>query len=205
MKPPSASSSIRVSLNTGLGAFAHVGQNEFEAGQAVGRRFSDEGAKHLVCVIHVAGNIGLEDRCRGVKDTFTGTVDNVQVDIANIVDAGNTIQSTLLSDTSIDGVVTLGAQIAIAARQARDDAGSSAVIGTFDMSEDVLDAVSAGTILFAVDQQPYLQGYMPVVMLELYISNGNILGGGELVRTGPNFITKDDAAQVLEFAKNGTR
>jgi simple sugar transport system substrate-binding protein len=156
-------------------------------------------------VIHEVGNIGLEDRCNGIKDTFQGTVENVQVDIANVADAGNTIKSKLLSDASVDAVVTLNAQVAMAAVQAAADAGSAAKVGTFDLSQDALQAIVDGKLVFAVDQQEYLQGYIPVVLLELYIANGNTLGGGQPVLTGPSFVTKDNAAQVLEWAKAGTR
>lgn len=200
-----------VSINSGaedsakVGAIAHVGQTERVAGQAVGNRLNDLGLKNVICVIHEVGNIGLEDRCGGIKDTFKGTISNVQVDIANVADAGNTIKSKLLSDTSIDGVVTLNAQIAMAAEQARDAAGSNAKVGTFDLSTDVLNAVKDGKLLFAVDQQEYLQGYIPVVLLELYINNRNTLGGGMPVLTGPSFVTQENAAQVLQYAQNGTR
>ncbi|WP_022900357.1 sugar ABC transporter substrate-binding protein [Humibacter albus] len=200
-----------VTINSGLaqsqeyGAITHVGQDEELAGESVGKRLDSEGLKNVLCIIHEAGNQGLEQRCDGIKKTFTGTVKNVQVDINNVADAGNTIKSALLSDTSVDGVVALNPEVAVAAEQARDNAGSKAKVATFDVSSDVLKLIEQGKILFAVDQQQYLQGYLPIVFLHLYKSNGNTVGGGMPVYSGPGYITKDNAAQVAKYAKNGTR
>jgi simple sugar transport system substrate-binding protein len=102
-------------------------------------------------------------------------------------------------------VLTLNPGIAIAARDAIRDAGSSAKLATFDLSGDVIDAINNDEILFAVDQQQYLQGYLPVVFLNLYKTNLNTVGGGLPVLTGPGFVTKDNAAQVAELAQSGTR
>jgi simple sugar transport system substrate-binding protein len=95
--------------------------------------------------------------------------------------------------------------IAIAARDAIADSGSSALLATFDLSGDVVDAILAGEIAFAVDQQQYLQGYLPVVFLHLYLTNANTVGGGLPVLTGPGFVTEDNAAAVKELAAAGSR
>ncbi|GAB3803754.1 sugar ABC transporter substrate-binding protein [Humibacter antri] len=200
-----------ITINSGLaqsqayGAITHVGQDEELAGESVGKKLNADGLKNVLCVIHEAGNQGLEQRCAGVAKTFGGTVKNIQVDINNVADAGNTIKSALLSDSSVDGVLALNPEIAVAAEQARDSAGSKAQIATFDVSSDVLKLIEQGKILFAVDQQQYLQGYLPIVFLHLYKTNGNTVGGGMPVYSGPGYITKDNAAQVAKFAKNGTR
>lgn len=200
-----------ITINSGeaewsqYGAITHVGQDETIAGEAVGNKLNDAGARNAICVIQEAGNIALEQRCAGVAKTFHGTVKNIQVDISNIADVQNTIKSALLSDPSIDAVVSLQAQVSIAAEQARDTAGSKAKVVSFDVSSDVLKDVEHGKILFAVDQQPYLQGYLPIVFLHLYKTNGNSVGGGQPVLTGPAFVTKDNAAQVAKYAANGTR
>lgn len=200
-----------ITINSGLekskefGAQTHVGQSEFIAGQGAGEKLAAGGAKNVICVIHEAGNSGLEDRCKGAADTLGGTVSNVQVDVANVADAQNTIKSKLLADPSIDGVLTLNPSIAVAASQAVTEAKSKAILATFDVSADVTKLIEDGKILFAVDQQPYSQGYLPVVFLVLQKRNGDVVGGGQPVYSGPGFVTKDNAAQVAKFAKNGTR
>jgi simple sugar transport system substrate-binding protein len=187
------------------GALSYIGSDETVAGQAVGTGLKQAGTKHVVCVIQEAGNVALEQRCAGVKSTLGGTVTNLQVDNNNLPGAQSLIQAKLQADTSIDGVVTLGAQVATVAEAAIKGANSKAKLATFDLNGDVAKAVEDGSMLFAVDQQPYLQGYLSVVMLTQYKSNLNVLGGGLPVLTGPNLITKDNAAQVLKLAAAGTR
>jgi ABC-type sugar transport system substrate-binding protein len=200
-----------ITINSGLdkskefGAQTHIGQSEFIAGQGAGEQLADAGAKNVICVIHEAGNSGLEERCEGAADTLGGTVSNVQVDVANVADAQNTIKSKLLADPSIDGVLTLNPSIAVAASQAVTEAASTAVLATFDVSADVTKLIEDGKILFAVDQQPYSQGYLPVAFLALQKRNGDVVGGGLPVYSGPGFVTKENAAQVAKFAANGTR
>ena len=82
---------------------------------------------------------------------------------------------------------------------------NSVTLATFDLSPEVLDAVSAGPIAFAVDQQPYLQGYLPVVFLELAVRNRNEVGAGQMVATGPSLVTKDNAAAIAALSEQGTR
>ncbi|WP_105036145.1 sugar ABC transporter substrate-binding protein [Cryobacterium aureum] len=200
-----------ITINSGLeqskafGAQTHVGQSEFIAGQGAGEQLAAADVSNVICVIHEAGNSGLEERCRGAADTLGGKVTNVQVDVANVADAQNTIKSSLLADSSIDGVLTLNPGVAVAASQAIEEAASSAKLATFDVSSDVTQLILDGKILFAVDQQPYSQGYLPVTFLTLQARNGDVVGGGMPVYSGPGFVTKDNAEQVAKFAKNGTR
>jgi len=200
-----------VTINSGIersaefGALTHIGQSETVAGEAVGTELADAGLTNALCVIQEAGNVGLEDRCSAAAKTFGGTMTNLQVDGTNDADVKATIKSKLQADPSIDGVLTLGGQYAIDAVGAVEESGSSAKVGTFDLSEDVVSDVENGSILFAVDQQPYVQGFLGVTALELYVTNGNVIGGGQPVYSGPAFVTKDNAAQVAEFAANGTR
>ncbi len=93
----------------------------------------------------------------------------------------------------------------MAAVEAVNTAASKAKLATFDLSGDVVKAIEDGKILFAVDQQQYLQGYLPVVFLALYNRNANTVGGGQPVLTGPGFVTKDNAAKVQALAEAGTR
>jgi simple sugar transport system substrate-binding protein len=201
-----------ITINSGqsrsaeFGAITHVGQDETTAGKAVGERLNQEGQTgKVLCVIHEAGNIGLEDRCSAVASTYSGQVENLQVDGTDTAQVQDTILSKLQSDPGVTTVLALQGQVAVAAVAAQDAAGTSAQIDTFDISSDVLDAITAGTITFAVDQQPYLQGYLPVSFLKLYATNGNIVGGGQPVNSGPAFVTSDNAADVARYAANGTR
>jgi simple sugar transport system substrate-binding protein len=201
-----------ITLNSGadqfgeLGAYTHVGQTEFVAGQGAGEQLAEAGGTNLLCVIHEQGNIGLEQRCEGAADTFGGRVENFQVTgTADIQTTLNEIQSKLQGDPSIDAVLSLNPDIAIAARDAVAGAGSSAQVATFDLSGDVVAAIEDGEILFAVDQQQYLQGYLPVVFLYLNNTNANTVGGGLPVLTGPGFVTADNAAEVADLAEAGTR
>jgi simple sugar transport system substrate-binding protein len=201
-----------VTLNSGaedyqkLGAITHVGQTETIAGAGAGAKLKEAGGKKLLCVIHEQANIGLNQRCDGAKKGFGGEVENLQVKGVNDIQTTLTeIQSKLQSDKAIDAVLTLNPDIAVAARDAIQGAGSEAKLATFDLSGDVVKAIQDGEIDFAVDQQQYLQGYLPVVFLALYKSNLNTVGGGQPVLTGPGYVTKDNAAQVAKLAEEGTR
>jgi len=200
-----------VTINSGLdrfkefGAITHIGQSETVAGEAVGERLKEEGLKNAVCVIQEAGNVGLEERCKAAAGSFGGKMENLQVDGTDDNAVQATITSKLQADTGIDVVLTLGGQYAIDAVSAVEESGSSAQVATFDLSEDVASNIEDGKILFAVDQQPYVQGFLGVTTLYLKSINGNDLGGGQPINSGPAFITKDNAAEVLKFAKNGTR
>ena len=201
-----------ITLNSGaeesasLGAITHVGQTETIAGEGAGAKLKDAGATKMICIIHEQGNIGLNQRCDGAKKTFGGEVENVQV--AGTSDISTTlteIQSKLESDSSIDGVLALNPDIAVAARDAVAGAGSEAKLATFDLSADVIKAIKDDEILFAVDQQQYLQGYLPVVFLTLNKTNLNTVGGGQFVLTGPGFVEKSNAAEIEKLAEAGTR
>lgn len=200
-----------ITINSGLqesaayGALTHVGQTEKTAGEGAGTELKKAGVTKLLCVIHEAGNAGLEDRCAGAAETLGGTTTNLQVDVSNLSEAQNTITSALQADPSIDGVLTLNNGVAISASGAIDSAGSKAKLATFDLDSKVTQAIKDGKILFAVDQQPYLQGYLPVVFLSLYNSNANVVGGGQPVLTGPSYVTKDNVDKVTEYAARGTR
>jgi simple sugar transport system substrate-binding protein len=201
-----------ITLNSGaedsadLGAITHVGQTESIAGEGAGAKFKEAGATKIICIIHEQGNVGLNQRCEGAKKGFGGDVENVQV--AGTSDVSTTlteIQSKLESDDSIDGVLALNPDIAVAARDAVAGASSDAKVATFDLSADVISAIKADEILFAVDQQQYLQGYLPVVFLTLNKTNLNTVGGGLPVLTGPGFVDKSNAAEIEKLAKEGTR
>lgn len=169
------------------------------------RKLKAAGLQNVICVIQEAGNVGLEDRCKAAAEAMGGTMTNLQVDGTDDNAVTSTITSKLQSEESIDGVLTLGGQYGIDAVSAVEESGSSAEVATFDLSEDVIKGIQDGSILFAVDQQPYVQGFEGVSALYLKDINGNDLGGGEPIYSGPAFITEENADTVLEFAEQGTR
>ncbi|GAA2251537.1 sugar ABC transporter substrate-binding protein [Streptomyces ruber] len=201
-----------VGLNSGtdewrdLGLLSFFGQDESVAGEALGKKLNETGAKHAVCVIHEQGNIGLESRCAGMAKTFEGESQTLNVNGTDMPSVKSTITAKLKQDSSIDEVVTLGAPFAMTAVQSVADAGSEAKIATFDMNKELTDAIQGGDIEFAVDQQPYLQGYLAVDSLWLYKNNGNYSGGGEQpVLTGPAFVDESNVDTVGRYAAKGTR
>ena len=201
-----------VGLNAGMdqwkqqGLLEFFGQDELVAGEAFGRKLNETGAKHAVCVVQVQGHVGLEQRCAGVRKTFKGRTDNLYVNGTDMPAVKSTITAKLKQDTSIDQVVTLGAPFALTAVQSASDAGSKAKVTTFDLNKDLVSAIKDGDVEFAVDQQPYLQGYLAVDSLWLYKNNGNYSGGGEQpVLTGPAFVDRSNVETVAEFAAKGTR
>jgi len=201
-----------ITLNSGetdskaLGAITHVGQDEVVAGRGAGQRFKQAGVKKVLCIIHEQGNIGLQQRCQGVKEGFGGTVTNLQVKgTADLATTQTEIKSKLQADKSYDQIIALNPDIAEAAKAAIKGASSSAKLATFDLSPDVIKDIQAGNIEFAVDQQQYLQGYLPIVFLKLYKENLNTVGGGLPVLTGPGFVDKSNASTVAKLAEAGTR
>ncbi len=87
----------------------------------------------------------------------------------------------------------------------RSNAGSNAKIVTFDTNAELVDAIKDGKVQWAIDQQPFLQGYLAVDSLWLYLNNGNVIGGGQPTLTGPAFIDKSNIDAIADYAKNGTR
>lgn len=192
-----------------IGAITHIGQDELIAGQAAGQRLADEGATHVLCVIHEVGNAGLDARCAGAAESIEaagGTLETVQVDLNDAAGVQSTISSTLQADDTIDAVLALGPTATSPALAALDELGADDIlVGGFDVSSDVIQAISDGRMLFTVDQQQYLQGYLPIVFLTLYRDNLNTVGGGQPVLTGPGFIDASNAEQVAELAGEGSR
>jgi simple sugar transport system substrate-binding protein len=201
-----------ITLNSGvddykaLGAITHVGQSEGIAGEAAGAKLKAAGVKKVLCVIHEQSNIGLQQRCDGVKKGFGGEVTNLQVKgTEDIATTQTEVKSKLQADKSYDGVIALNPDIAAAVKTAIKGAGSNAKLATFDLSPAILKDIAAGNVLFAVDQQQYLQGYLPVVFLKLFKDNANTVGGGQPVLTGPGFVEKSNATTVEKLSAAGTR
>jgi simple sugar transport system substrate-binding protein len=200
-----------ITINSGedqsaaYGALAHVGQNESIAGQQAGAKFKALGKTKLLCVIHEAGNVGQAQRCDGAKQGFAGNVQTLQVDITNPTDTESRIKGAVQADPSIDAVLTLNSQVAALAVSAVKSASSKAQVGTFDLNSDVVTAIKSGDVQFAVDQQQYEQGYLPVTMLKLYHDNANIIGAGKPILTGPDFVDKSNVDKIGAYVARGTR
>lgn len=200
-----------VGLNAGIehwenaGAVMFFGQDERIAGNAAGERLTDEGISTALCVIHEQGSVSLEARCDGATETFQGTMEKLYVDGTNMPSVRSRIEAKLAEDPDIERVLTLGAPFATTAVQSVADSGTDAQVVTFDTNADLVSAIENGDVAWAVDQQPYLQGYLAVTGLWLYITNGNAIGGEDVVLTGPSFITQENIAEVAEYAERGTR
>lgn len=200
-----------VAVNTGidawrdLGALAYFGQDDLVAGREVGTRLNHEGALNVLCVIQERGHVGLASRCDGTAETFHGVMQRIEVDGTRPQAVKADLMSRLQQDRSIDRVLTLGAPTALTALQAVGEANSYAEVVTFDTNTAVIEAVARGTIGWAVDQQPFLQGYLAVDALWLYLTNKNVIGGGFPTLTGPSFIDESNVDAVAERAEEGTR
>ena len=200
-----------ITVNSGEGAFdalktyeVHVGQSEEIAGEGAGKQFNDAGAKSVVVVIHEASNSGLTDRAKGVKKTFKGTTKTLLIPNAKADIPGTQakIKAYFAANKGTDALLGLDPDVTVPAQQA---APSGIKVGTFDVNPAVITGIKGGKILFAIDQQQYLQGYLPVVFAVLFVNNLNTVGGGQPVLTGPGIINKANAAKVAALAAKGTR
>lgn len=192
-------------VSKGLGALLHVGQEEFDAGLAAGEKMASMGQKKAICVNHEVGNVSLDDRCAGFAKGFGGSV-KVLPTTNDPSEIEAKVKAALDADDSIDTVMALGASLAgepsVAAVKAVGRAGEVAV-GSFDLSANFLESVSKGEAAFAIDQQQFLQGYLPVLFLSMHAEFGLMPGGN--VPSGPNLITRDKAAQVVDLSAKGIR
>src|SRR3989441_1598096 len=204
-----------ISINAGaevaksLGILVHVGQTEELAGFAGGQKMGAAGAKHALCVNQQVGVATLEQRCKGFSDAMKqvgATVKEIGVNGNNPTQTQQTIEAAIQHDPTIDGVMALGPQGSLPAIKALQDLNKTGQIklATFDLTPDVLQAIKNGQMLFAIDQQPYLQGYLPIVLLTLYKTNLNAIANDALM-TGPSFVTSDNVAKVIQLTGQGTR
>ena len=200
-----------ITVNSGLGAFdslptyeVHVGQTEDVAGQGAGKQFKKAGAKKVLIVIHEASNSGLTQRAAGVKSVLGGsgvkilTIPNAKSDIPG---TKAKVQAAFKADKSLDGFLGLDPDVTI---PCLDVLPKGTKAGTFDVGGSIKE-IQKGRMLFAIDQQQYLQGYLPVVFGVLYLTNLNTVGNGQPVLTGPGIINKANAAKVAALAAKGTR
>jgi simple sugar transport system substrate-binding protein len=200
-----------ITVNSGLGAFdtlptyeVHVGQTEDIAGQGAGKQFKAAGVKKLLIIIHEASNVGLQQRAAGVKSILGGgavkvlTIPGAKDDIPG---TKAKVSAAFKADKSLDGFLGLDPDVTI---PCLDVIPKGTKAGTFDVGGAIKE-IQRGRMLFAIDQQQYLQGYLPVVFAVLFVTNLNTVGNGKPVLTGPGIINKANAARVAALAAKGTR
>jgi simple sugar transport system substrate-binding protein len=204
-----------VAINSGedvyrkLGALLYVGQPEYAAGLKAGRRMAAAGVRNALCVNHQVGASSLALRCRGFAAALSrvgGRVRVVSVELQSQAQAEARIAAAA-SAPGIDGVLTLGPGGATPALRAFASRGlfGKVKLATFDLAPDILRALRAHRLLFAVDQQPFLQGYLPVLFLTQRALYGLMPAAGTVVPTGPNFVTPANAALVERLTNAGIR
>ncbi len=203
-----------VSINSGsaiyrrLGVLAHIGQPEDRAGEGAGNRLAAAGVRRALCVNQQVGNQGLDERCRGLARAMRAVGGRSRV--LSVDDMSPSTPKRIadaVRSGGIDGVLALNSTTGVQAVKAVDLAGQAArvKVATFDLGPDVLAAVRSGRLLFAVDQQAYLQGYLPVVLLTQRARYGLFPAQGDVIPTGPNFVTKADAGKAIELSKRSIR
>jgi simple sugar transport system substrate-binding protein len=188
-----------------VGALTYVGQTEFDAGVAAGERMAKAGVQSALCINHEQGNAALDDRCSGFTEGLGGDVEQIAV-TTDPTAARSGIKTALRQNEGVDGLLTLNPGVADQGLRALEESGRSEEItfATFDLSPSVLEAVRDGNMLFATDQQQFLQGYLPVVLLTDYIQYG-VSPVNTAIPTGPAFITEDNAEQVINLSEEGIR
>jgi len=188
-----------------LGALTYIGQTEIEAGIEAGKRMAEAGVTNALCINHQQGVLPLDQRCSGFDKGLGGSVKQVAVNGDDPTAAENGIKVALRQNPDANGMITLGPAGADPALKALKASGKmgSLKFGTFDLSPSILNAVKDGEMLFAIDQEPFLQAYLAVTFLTTYIQYG-LTAIGE-VRTGPAFVTKENAQQVISLSKQGIR
>ncbi len=205
-----------ISINSGsdvaksLGVLVHIGQTEEQAGIGGGLRMGAAGVKNALCVNQEVGNAALTLRCKGFAEGLAqadgGKVKVIGVNLANPTQTQQTVEAALQHDSTIDGILTLGPTGATPTIKALQDLNKLGQIklATFDLSSDVLNAIKNNQMLFAIDQQQYLQGYLPIVLLTLYKTNLNTIAN-DVLQTGPGFVTSQNVNQVIQLTAHGTR
>ena len=195
-----------------LGAINYIGNEEYPAGLAAGAYFGTHNAKNVICVNTVPGAQNLEDRCKGVSDGIDkegGASVQLPLPASAFGDptaVAEAIKATLLKDPSINGVVTISAGDANSAAIGIEQAGMTGkvALASFDMDGAGLDRIKAGTQLFAVDQQPWLQGFLAVSMVDAYVTFGTAIATSPVL-TGPGIVDAANVDATISGAAAGFR
>jgi simple sugar transport system substrate-binding protein len=202
-----------ISINSGievskkLGCLMHIGQEEEFAGRRAGERMKAMGVKQAVILNQEIGNIALDQRTKGFRDGFEGPFHHVQVlpvkiDFNQCHDA---LMAYLQKNQDIDGILALGPVAADPALRVLKEMGLTdrVKLGTFDISPRVIQALMKKEMGFALDQQQWLQGYLPIIFLANYVKYGSILQNS-LILTGPSLVTPENVEQVANLATKGS-
>ena len=200
-----------ISINSGqraskeLGAALHVGQDEFSAGQTAGAELAKLGGHHGLCVNHEVGNAGLDQRCAGFARGFGGKT-SVLPTTEDPSDTVSKVRAALQSDPSVDTILALSASLTgqpVVDALKQSGLTGKVKVASFDLAPAFLHSVADGSAAFALDQQPYLQGYLPVAILALNAKYG--LMPSSDVQSGPNLVTRDKAAMATDLSSKGIR
>jgi simple sugar transport system substrate-binding protein len=188
------------------GALGFVGQDEFEVGQLAGERLKQAGISTAFCVNPAVGSVPLDERCRGLEDALgEGNTKVLATTVDDRTASKNRMKAALQRDDRGAMLVTAATVNGAQALQAVEETGNSGKvkIASIDLTPDVLEAIKDGEILFTSDQQQYLQGYLPVQILTLFNEYG--LRPEPLTKTGPAYITAENADQAIELSRRGIR
>jgi simple sugar transport system substrate-binding protein len=182
----------------------HIGQEEESAGKAAGERMKAIGVTEVMILNQETGNAGLDQRIKGFKNGFEGPFHQVHV-VAVTIDfkeCYDTVTGYLRQNPGIDGILALGPVAAAPTLQALTEMGEVGKIKlcTFDISPEVIQALSKGQMSFAVDQQQWLQGYLPVIFLANYAIHGAV-PENDLILTGPSFVTPKNVDRVASLSR----
>jgi simple sugar transport system substrate-binding protein len=202
-----------ISMNSGSDVFAnfgvlvHVGQTEYEAGLLAGQRMAEAGVTNALCINQEVGNAALDARCQGFADGLGGSVSVIPVDLGDQAGTQAAVAGALSANPDTNGILALGPTGALPTLAAVREAGVDVKLATFDLAPEVLQAIIDGEMEFAIDQAQYLQGYLPIVLLTQYLETGAIPLGSvdRVILTGPQIVTADTAADVIEASSLGLR
>lgn len=184
-----------------LGALMYVGQPEYDAGLAAGQRAKADGVKSFLCVNHYISSPSSTERCQGFADGLGVELGNQMIDSGqDPSEIKNKVLAYLSANPETDAVLTLGPTSADPTIQALEENGMAGDIyfGTFDLGEEIVKAIKAGIINWGIDQQPFLQAYLPVVVMTNYHRYGVLPGNN--INSGPGFVTADGLEMVEKFA-----
>ncbi len=190
---------------------AYVGQDEYQAGYKLAEFTIKWFEKHLghppkaaVIGIHEVGHIGLELRAKGIQDAFkkAGLTPPPKLYITtDITKAYNILKSYLQAHPNVEVIFTLGPLGAHPAMKLIQDLGlkGKVYVATVDLDEQILKGIQDGIVICGVSQQPFAQGFLPVVFMYLYVKYG--IKPPDHIPTGPTIIDKSMLSLVQKQIK----
>ena len=187
----------------------YIGQSEYKAGMKAGQEMVKHNVKSVLCINHEIGNISLDQREQGFRRVLSEndiTVKTIPIDASDPSETRETIRAYLSTNKTIDGILTLGPLGALPIMNLLKDIDkkNNIKLATFAFTPEIIDGIMNGRVLFALDAQQYLQGYLPVILMNLYITNRNT-PAYKMLETGPSIINIDNALEVLALSKKGSR